>query len=799
MSKFAANSKPERLALPARALPAPCDARAWAAEMAHRLEEYIALIRQQDLGLPASSFAPGEIHIVQLAQEAGVDIWSVRAGGPLRAGLNSAASELGLAEIIRKNDDHCDLSIADYKTRFLMIAPAMAQKNGIKCAAQQAYVSAFFDCLIARAGGDQAVAARPIVTQMQLDAKQDLLDLPHHTLSIVKNFEDWQVLSDNPARFGAEEMLAQMEFVDLMINGLERTGVSVAQAAAICGCKRAAFRKWIRGVRIPNARSHLGLRVLSQQFGYPETTLENAITRLQDARGISLNLQDFPERYRARRSIQLRNSVKMHLSAEDLHLPHKTLRARIATLCAQLDEEGAQARRRKKMRDENRIDRASFPPELQEELARFCRSLESKRRSPATQKTYQLYLEGFFGFALSSHVPPHLALPPDRISLSCVASRPLWDAYFEHMTAVGQRHFGAEFRICRATAERLNIISAMFHLQNGFMRKNRDILAKVAELGAEHLQGIAVQDELHMLRAIQADIVECRSEWIAKSKPPVSGRNEIADLLSQPRPLLAVAQMIDFLHRRKASLRTWQRDGDGAHKQLNHRYATVLRRLVMMHLLGQTALRIGMLPALTVGVDPAAHLKWQEGARPHLCIPADLFKNEDSEVFRDGDYARELRDTHGCYADLKDYLNLARPFFLDGQEDDRLFLSRGPRGGYSAAQRNILANEIRQISQEAIGRDAPPGQRLIKRPYLRPHHFRDILATDVLHRTNRNYALAADAIHVTEKTARAYYAHDSATMRRPMLDAVFDEIEAEARLEGEEDRDPDTGSEPAPL
>ena len=53
------------------------------------------------------------------------------------------------------------------------------------------------------------------------------------------------------------------------------------------------------------------------------------------------------------------------------------------------------------------------------------------------------------------------------------------------------------------------------------------------------------------------------------------------------------------------------------------------------------------------------------------------------------------------------------------------------------------------------------------------------MATAVLHLTDRNYALAGDAIHVSEETARTYYAHDSVEMRRPDLEAVFRQMAKE--------------------
>jgi integrase len=179
-----------------------------------------------------------------------------------------------------------------------------------------------------------------------------------------------------------------------------------------------------------------------------------------------------------------------------------------------------------------------------------------------------------------------------------------------------------------------------------------------------------------------------------------------------------------------------------------------------------------MVPLITVG-KPGCHLNWTKDGKLRLTIPAELFKNGTSEVFKSGPYVRDLVDREGFHADLKEYLDLARPRLLDGKTDDHLFLSWSAKNGGGAVSSQVTRNELTEITAGAIGINAPSEKRLIRENHLRPHHFRDILATSVLRKTNRNFALAGDAIHVTEETARQYYAYDTVEQRRPELQRIL--------------------------
>ncbi|MDF3351941.1 hypothetical protein, partial [Sulfitobacter sp. KE12] len=741
-----------RLPLPPRAIPtliAGQDTRAQAAENRRRITDYLELLRQQNLSLPAAPKQPNALGIARIAEEAGVSLGVLRPQHPLRQRLEEAIPELGLAIIVEEDVPADQLSIAECRSLFAALAPARAVALGMRHKAMQEFIDRLFDLLIARARNDQDALALPLVRRMQREAQADLLDIDDHVRSILEEFDDWVALRENPGRALSEEALASMAFRDLLLIGMEQTGLSQGKIAALCHIPQPTVWKWLVQGRAPNVRSYPALRVLSRHFGFPEETLIRSISHLKGGKGVQLPLALFPEQYRERRSHDLRKSVKSHLTEDDFQLSDEALSQRIARLCEQIDTEREPARHRKLMRDINRIDRSRFSPCLREDLERYRADLAGKNRSPQTQASYCNHLEGFFNFALSSNVPISLRPPPGEVEFAHVASLPLWEAYFSHLTGVGRRTMGQDFLISRAMVERMKAVSSLFDPDRGFMTKNKVIFARVLSLDEQHLPVFLIDHPQILMREIHQELARFRSEWMRKSQRPTKGRDEISDILSHPDPMIAVRQIISHLRLQKSQIRKWMVLPDGgAPPRLNHHYATASRRLVLIHLLGQTALRIGMVPKLTVGEHTAgAHLQWTE-EKPVLNIPAKLFKNGASEVFKEGPYQRVLENIDGVYDDLREYLDLARPRLLDGAQDDRLFLGWNAENGCRPAQAAILRNEITQTTREAIGLDAPPDKRLIRATHLRPHHFRDILATTVLHRTNRNYALAGDAIHV---------------------------------------------------
>ena len=764
---------PFRPPLPSRAIPTLTngkDNRAQAAENRRRIADYLELLREQHLPLPAAPQQPTILGIGRVAEEAGVSLGVLRPDHPLRQQIEQAIPELGLAIVADGSVAADQLSVDDCRTLFTALAPAKAADLGIKREAMQGFVAQLFDLVTTRAKGDGSAAALPLVRQLQRDAADDVLDISDHVRRILDDFDVWLSHPADPGGGLSGEALTSMAFPDLLLMTMDRAGLSQATVAAVCGVPQATVCKWLTQGRAPNARSYPGLRRLAQHVGYPDDALIGSITRLRGSHGLRLPLALYPPQHRDRRSRDLRASVKQHLTTDDLQLSTEALSRRIAALCAEHHAEREPARQRKSMRDRNRIDRSQFPARLRAELDLYRGWLAGNGRRPPTQAAYINHLEGFFSFAISENAPATLRVPPGGIGFAHVASRQLWEAYFRHLTAVGRETMGADFRISRAIVNRMKAVSALFDPDHGFMSANKGIFEDAARLGEQHLPGFLVDHPQVLMREIHREIGSFRIAWMKQSKRPTLGRDEIADLLSLPDPMIAVRQIVRHLRDQTSRIRNYNISRNGERSpRLNHHYATALRKLVMIHLFGQTALRIGMIPKLTVGSHPGAHLKWSD-TNPTLTIPANLFKNDNSEVFKDGPYFRELENIDGFFADLRAYLDLARPRFLDGAESDLLFLGWSAKSGCVPTQSNILRNELTRITRSAIGLDAPPGKRLIRATHLRAHHFRDILATTVLLQSEgRDYALAGDAIHVTESTAYAHYARDSVEQRRPAL------------------------------
>jgi|GEM_PF-4616770 len=766
--------------LPSKSIPDAIvgnDTRAQAIENQRRIAEYLDFLDTNKKALPADRNRPNRLSTAQVAQEAGVSLGVLRPGHALRVKVEEAIPILGLA-VIHVPPARDRMTVGQCHDLFRSLAPAEAKKLGFKSEAMTKFVDELFELIRRRAKDGNDAPDQTSIDALRKDAEEKLLDLPDQVLHIIENFHDWVAQSADLGASFTQEALTAMSFHDLLSLGMENFGLSQSQAAEIAGIPQPALHKWLHENRFPNRRNFQGLRRLAEHFGFPSEALIASITRSHGGSGYHFRQDDFPPEYRGKGSKRVRDAVKSRLTDEDFQLSSEAFRSRISSLCSDISGAFEGDRARKRMRDANRIARESFPEALVEQLTEYIDDLNARGRAKATQTSYCNHLEGFFNFALSSNAPPDLRLKPETVSLLHAGSRALWEAYFTHLTDIGRAIMGAKFCISRAIVDRMTAVAAMF-AEDGFIDRHPTFLSNLQALTVVHCPKRTTQlwadlSADQKLEAVHLDLQKFRKTWIkGRSQAPVNGRSQIADLLAMDNPLEAVTQILKYLRDRKAKLRKWETGQEG--KRLNYHYATALRKIVLVHFLGQTALRVGMVPLITVGKSNC-HLRWAAGGKPELTIPAELFKNGTSEVFKTGPYHRKLTDRDGFYADLDEYLKLARPRFLDGKDDNHLFLTRSYKEGGQPVSDQVTRHEIAEFTAEAIGINAPAGRRLIKINHLRPHHFRDILATAVLRKSNRNFALAGDAIHVTEETARQYYAYDTVEQRRPDLDAILENL-----------------------
>lgn len=766
--------------LPTRAIPQEIvghDTRAQAAENRRRVSDYLENLRATGTALPADPTQPKRLGTAQVALEAGVTLGVLRPDHPLRKQVEEAVPELGLATIHVMPTRDC-LSVAESHSLFRSLAPAEAVKAGIVQERMIEFVDKLFELIRYRADDVNTDLVAPIVMELREEAATGALKIPAQVRRIISKFDEWLADSIDPGTNYTPDTLSTIAFHDLLSLGMERMGLSQAEAAEIAGIPQPTLHKWLRYRRSPNVRSHVGLRRLSVYFGFPPDCLINAVTRSQGGSGFQFRADDFPPKHRGKNARRVREAVRARLTEDDFHLSPQTFRTKIADLCAELQGSFQADLARKQMRDANRIVRDRFPNELKSELTSYQNDLKKRGRSDATLDSYMKHMEGFFSYSLSDNAPEHLRLNKNEASIVHSASRDLWEAYFTYLTEVGREFMKPGFKVSRAIVHRVTAVSALFN-RDGYIDRSPELLPKLRALRPEYRPRNSRKnwknlDDQERLASVHLDLNEVRKSWIKdQSQAPVNGRSEISDILAIERPMDAIDQVLFHLRLKKEKIRKWATDGDT--KRLNHHYATALRKIILVHFLAQTALRIGMVPLITVG-RPGCHLIRNAGGKPRLTIPAELFKNGTSEVFKDGPYQRDLNDWNGFYCDLDEYLDLARPRLLDGRNIDNLFLGWSAKNGCGPVSSQVTRHEIRDFTADAIGMNAPPEKRLIRKNHLRPHHFRDILATSVLKRTNRNFALAGDAIHVTEETARQYYAYDTVEQRRPELNRILADL-----------------------
>lgn len=765
-----------RPALPPQPIPnliAGNDTRAQAAENQRRFDAYLSLLRSENMLLPGLPQNPGHLYVPQAAREAGLCPYLLRPGLKMRDALDAYGRQKGYACVIATNLDFEQITIQAMKDRLDLMASHLGSELGLKPSGIQREIKTVFDLFLKRSGKDRQKLAAPLLEQLLQDLAQDELPLGAHAKHILGRIKDLMSRIDNLETDG--QFLSRADRITLAI---AKIGLPYTTLARHIGVKQPTLRNWMTGEKTPNARSYPALQAIAREAGLREDFIVEKCPGQGVARAWRLSLDLFPAPYRDRNSEDLRKSVQAHLTEDDRLLGHDQLCARLAHLCADLNEGRRTDKNRKAMRDENKIDTSAFPPILHEELAILENHYRHNQGHTAgTATTHLNFISGLLDFATSENAPAELRVPPEQIRLAHILSEGLWGALLQHRLKVGRDHMDDAFRVHRGHAARFKSILALTEPKEGFFKTHTEFHDAIKALGSPH-RYISPNTEsiTDILLWAQAGLRKQKTSWTKNSKPKMPGRAEIADLLSLPDPRIAGTRMIAHQHRIIAHLAPDLSkpldDIDPMDVPLS--YATGSRNIVLLHILMQTGLRIGMLNKLTVGQTRASNIQITPGAPPTVSIKKELFKNRNYLIPQDRDFYRELHDHTGFYRDLEIYMHLGRLRLLHMEESQYFFVADRANAKTTLLTTNVLYAPVRNLSRATIGGDAPDGQRFIfKRDTLRPQHFRDILATYVLHASGGHYGAAADAIHVTEKTCREYYAYDSPEKRAPVLHAAL--------------------------
>lgn len=751
-----------RAALPTRPIPeliSGNDTTAQAEENRARVANYIVTLKRQGLPLPADPTRSDRLGIAQVGREAGVCIGVLRPGSPLRLQVEACQTRIGLAAISKDGREFSALRIDEAFKRLHGSADQIAGDQNMSHDSTKEALHDIQEIMTRRAGGCPDALVAPVLLHLNDERKAGKLDLPGRLQDMLPKLESW--IYDRAASTNT----VCLDFPDAIADVLRRIGATQTTIAADLGIKSNTISRWLTGRAIPNARSFENLRTLSAMAGRPDNFLVDAAWKFNTGPGPRLSRADVPEQFRSRSQRDVVADAKARLEPEDYALTKKEFQTKIAVYCEEANDLRQTGRNRHKLRVLNRIDRSGFSPELTEDINNLQAFLRAKGLAPPTVDSYTGLIESGMAYALSDRMPAALRLHRDTARLSHLASPLIWRGYFGAIEDNAHQAFNdPSHKICRATVERLKAVESMFDPIHGFIQGQPDLVSAIADLGAEHLYFTpGTPPATTLLFLIKKELGGVRREWMKRTKPPTPGKSEIADLLTQKNPINAVTAMIMF--QRTVAHNFLSHPHFPNSIKVRYHFATAMRKLIVLQLLAQTALRIGMLPNLTVGTERHHHLRSKNGDLPLVRVPANLFKNKDSMVFKNAPYKRQMENRDGFREDFQLYMRKAQPILLGEVKSDVLF---PVKGGHPILEAN-LRSEIYNISSSAIGRRAPVASRMVNNGFIKPHHFRDILATQILHDSDRNYAFAADAIHVTEQTCREHYAHDTPEMRQPEL------------------------------
>lgn len=752
------------------------DKRAAALENEMRLADYIARLAARRLPLPADPQNPVRLHLAQVAREAGLRRESLVAGGRLRPHLDAASRLLGVGIVHLDPAAAPAATIAAAKARaFCVIRERAAAAGGLSRAGMDE-LRRLFSILEARAGAPDATFAEALAA-LEEDARAGRVREATKRLAEIEDLR--ALLASAPAEADLPE-----EFAPALEVTLGRLGLTVSRAAQIMDVASTNVSRWLSGDRVPDARFEPGLRLLERKAGLKPGALVGRIRRRRAGRA-RVSKDWFPEGMRgALYAAPRRRAVARRFPDGFGQRTQGDATAALAEEIQHLEAKRAVSRLRDKKRRARRLDRDEIPMRFREDLASYLDWAQSSEppqdiqrlRSPidpATAHAYEGYLLRFARFCLG---PPH-AVPADELDLAHVASPVLWADYFRHLMRENVELAASlenaellsrddrEGRLSRAHVERLHAVEGMLNPFTGYLSRHPALASRIAALPPELLPAHGRGGDIGAaLRACAMDLAELRKSFGRVAREPVASKDEIDAILALPNPLCALAPLFNTLHAERDTLRRGSLS-----------WANACRSLVLLHLLSQTAFRVGMHNALRVS-GPQPHLVPNENGF-HLIVERELFKNEASIVFKEGPYRRELVDVFGAFDDIAEYLEVARRIILAGRRSDRLFVTAGSRGADGMIA-HLARSVVYEVSERAIGLTAPGGGIVAR---LRPHHFRDILATAML-KTSKNVFLAADAIHVTPETVLRHYARYVVADRAQNLADKLSHVFMEANL-----------------
>ena len=676
------------------------------------------------------------------AVEAGIPVSILHdpAGEPRRY-LDLAVAEVGLARVETApapEDPARSLSIGELTGLYIHAILGGDRTDEVPIAETLHRARSLLDTAASLAGGRDRPAAlaldclRLAITARKVPGGKAALAVVDEVRALLADYQCRITTPDGRAHYGT--------FAIRLAMAIAVAGLSQGEVARTVGMSAGTLNHWIRGDRIPDRRHETLIAGIERLLDLPEGALVASIVRRRAGQG-RLPEHLWPARLRGAKKMRLRAKIKRWLP--DLSgCDDQTIRALILAAEKAWRMATADGHRQLEKRRANAV--AHTAPGFEGDLERYrawattvdadggCRDRDPLR--PRSAKTYMGYLRQIGSYRMSPACPEDLRMSPDELRLPHVVAVPVLRAWFAARRAVlrnGEKEN-------RSQVDRLHCLAGVLE----YLADHSDLMAILRTENADLLPRDGACSDREVGERLSAAIDGLRRTLRRSTMKPKTGAERYAMILQLGRPLDVVDTMLTSLDAEISGLEF----GSPA-------WAKAVGDRLLVAVLGQTGLR-----AETVGkiryAGAARHMHFKDG-HWHLDMPADLFKSDKATVFQDGRYRRDLIDDGRINRYVDVYVRCARPVLLGGRTSSFLFVTRR-KGEVIGLPASIVRQTVVAISRRTIGATAPEGQRIDGLEHLSPHTFRDILATSVL-KSTLDLTMTADAIHVTEKTAREHY------------------------------------------
>lgn len=418
--------------------------------------------------------------------------------------------------------------------------------------------------------------------------------------------------------------------------------------------------------------------------------------------------------------------------------------------------------------------RRHFPAELNDEINKLAdfkvsgippagyerAEFEGWGADPEEHGTINMFkccLESLFGILTSPVEKKGLGVKTDQLTLTLLVLPETWRTYMNFMTERNE-----EFPV--ATASRyLGIFRTLIGPEYGWITQSpwlADRLQPVQGLLSEKEAAAAQSDWRGFIKRVAEELekIYVYYDRLRKKTPPRRDSHlPITPILQSDEPLAVLRRAI------------------AAYQRLippPHMVPTInnymMRNLVLLRILAETALRRKNLVRLTWNKDNTGQLRRGEDGNYFITIPHTEFKNSASRFFgapgRKSPFCVSLSKVLTPLLD--EYLTRCRPLLLErwqrgenGRESTRdegwLFISL-PLGKNQRISYEAVSNAVYDFSVAHLVYNELTGSGIKGVEPFRPHAVRHIVATHILKKTG-SFADAAAAIQDSEITVKRYY------------------------------------------